>query len=106
MTGFPTIRAAMTPSTCGPEIMPFEPKPPPRNGLRMWILLRRDPEKSREASLRHGKTLARGIDRKRIAVPCGDDRMRLHRIVILGRGLVGRFDALCRRGETGLISPR
>ena len=27
----------MMPSTCGPEISPFEPKPPPRNGLRMWM---------------------------------------------------------------------
>ena len=35
---FPTMRAAMTPRTCGPEMKPLEPKPPPRNGLRMWIL--------------------------------------------------------------------
>ena len=27
----------MMPSTCGPEIRPFEPKPPPRNGLRTWM---------------------------------------------------------------------
>ena len=57
-------------------------------------LVRGDSEKSCDAPLRHGKTLARRIDRQRIAVPCGDDRMRLHRVVILRSGLVGRFDAL------------
>ena len=35
LTGRPTIRAARMPRICGPEISPFEPKPPPRNGLRM-----------------------------------------------------------------------
>ncbi len=28
----------MTPRSCGPENRPLEPKPPPRNGLRMWML--------------------------------------------------------------------
>ena len=65
-------------------------------------LVGRDAEKSGEASLRHGKTLARRIDRERIAVPCGHDRVRLHRVVILGCGLVGRLDPLRRGGETGL----
>ena len=65
-------------------------------------LVRGDAEKSGEAALRHGQTLARRIDRERIAVPCGHDRMRLHRIVILGRGLVGRFDLLRGCGKTGL----
>src|SRR5258706_154554 len=36
-TGLPTNRAARMPSTCGPEIRPFEPKPPPKKGLRIWI---------------------------------------------------------------------
>ncbi len=63
--------------------------------------VRRDAEQSGEPPLRHGKTLARRIDRQRIAIPCGDDRMRLHCVVILRSGLVGRFDALCGCGETG-----
>jgi hypothetical protein len=25
------------PSTWGPAMKPFEPKPPPRNGLRIWM---------------------------------------------------------------------
>ena len=65
----------------------------------MWILSGGDPEQSREAPLRHGETLARRIDRECIAVPCGHDRMRLHRVMILGRSLVGRFDLLRRCGE-------
>src|SRR6266851_5565398 len=38
LTGRLTSRAARIPRTCGPEMKPFEPKPPPRKGLRMWIL--------------------------------------------------------------------
>ncbi len=65
-------------------------------------LVRGDPEQSRDAPLRQRKTLARRIDRQRIAIPCGDDRMWLHGVVILRSGLVGCFDALCGCGETGL----
>ncbi len=27
----------MIPSTCGAQTTPLDPKPPPRNGLRMWM---------------------------------------------------------------------
>ena len=65
-------------------------------------LVGRDAEQSGKASLRHRETLARCIDRERIAVPHGDNRVRLHRIVILRRGLVGRSDRLCRTGKLSL----
>src|ERR1700730_7402140 len=64
--------------------------------------VRRDSEKTGNTPLRHGKTLAWRIDRERIAVPCGHDRMRLHRVVILGCCLVDRFDLLRSCSETGL----
>jgi hypothetical protein len=49
--------------------------------------------------LRHRHTLTRRIDRERIALPRGNNRMRLHRIVILRRGLVGLRDRGFRRSE-------
>ena len=36
-TGRPASFAASTPSACGPGSIPFDPKPPPRKGLRMWM---------------------------------------------------------------------
>ncbi len=65
-----------------------------QEGAADMDFLRRDAEQSRDPPLRHGEALARRIDRQRIAVPCRDDGMRLHRVVVLGRRLVGRFDAL------------
>ena len=66
----------------------------------------RDSEQSCEASLRQRETLTRRVDGQLLAVPCGDDRVRLHRIVVLGRRLVGRFDALRGRGQPRLdIAP-
>ena len=44
------------------------------------------------APLRHGEALARRVDGQRVAVPCGHDRVRLHRVVVLRRRLVGRVD--------------
>ena len=51
-----------------------------------------DAEQSGKTRLRHRHTLTRRIDRERIALPRGNNRMRLHRIVILRRGLVGLRD--------------
>ena len=36
MTGRPSIRAARTARICGPTRIAFDPKPPPRKGLRTW----------------------------------------------------------------------
>ena len=92
----------MMPSTCGPEIKPLEPKPPPRNGLRMWMFSGAMPNSPAMRALRHRQALARRVDRQPVAVPRGHDRVRLHRVVVLRRRLVGRLDALRRRGEPGL----
>ena len=59
-------------------------------------VLRRDAEQAGDAALRHRQALARRVDRQPVAVPRGDDRMRLHRVVILRRRLVGRLDARAR----------
>jgi hypothetical protein len=55
-------------------------------------LIGRYAEQSGKTPLRHRHTLTRRIDRERIALPRGNNRMRLHRIVILRRGLVGLRD--------------
>jgi hypothetical protein len=47
-------------------------------------LVRRDAKQSGDAALRHRESLARRIDRQRIAVPRRHDGVGLHRIVILG----------------------
>ena len=65
-------------------------------------VLRRDAEQSRDPPLRHDEALARRVDRERVAVPRRDDRVRLHRVVVLRRRLVGRLDPLRRGGEPGL----
>ena len=65
-------------------------------------LVGRDPEQFRDAPLRHDEALARRVDRERVAVPRRHDRMRLHGVVILRRGLVGRRDPLRRGGKAGL----
>ena len=54
------------------------------------------------ARLRHRQALARRVDRQAVAVPCRDDGVRLHRVVILRRRLVGRVDPLRCRGEARL----
>ena len=110
LTGRPTSRAAMMPSTCGPEIRPLEPKPPPRKGLRMWMFSGGMPNSPAMRVLRHGQALARRVDRQRVAVPGGDDGVRLHRVVILRRRLVGRVDPVrrCReaRLDVAVMRPR
>jgi hypothetical protein len=63
-------------------------------------MVRVDPEQIRDAGLRHGKPLARRVDRQRVAVPCRHDGVGLHGIVILRRGLVGLIDAQRRGGKT------
>ena len=68
----------------------------------MWILSGEMPNSPGEAPLRQRKTLARRIDRAACRRPSGHDRVRLHRVVILRRRLVGRLDPLRRGGETGL----
>src|SRR5271170_6297819 len=65
-------------------------------------LVGRYAEQSSKTSLRHRQTLARRIDRERVPVPCRDNRVRLHRIVILRRGLVGLRERLFCRGKPGL----
>ena len=60
-------------------------------------VVRQYSEQARKTPLRNSETLGRRVDRKVVAVPGGDDRMRLHRIVILCRGLVGLGDRPCRR---------
>ena len=55
-----------------------------------------DAEQAGNASHRHGKALARRIHGQRIAVPCSNDGMRLHGVVILRRGLILGVDT--RRG--------
>ena len=62
-------------------------------------LIGRYAEQSGKTPLRHRHTLTRRIDRERIALPRGNNRMRLHRIVILRRGLIGPSDRGFRRGE-------
>jgi len=59
-------------------------------------------EQFSEPPLRPSEPLARRIDDEIVAVPCGDDRMRLHRIVVLRRRLVGGRNLLRRRSETSL----
>ena len=54
------------------------------------------------APLRHRQALARRVDRQRVAIPCRHDRVRLHRVVVLRRRLVGRVDAPGRRRKAGL----
>ena len=44
-TGRPTSLAAMQASTCGPAGTPFEPKPPPRWGLSIWMSSGRMPNR-------------------------------------------------------------
>src|ERR1700756_1435920 len=53
---------------------------------------RRKTQKARDPPPRQRKALCRRIDRETVAVPGDDDRMRLHRIVILRRRLVGCLD--------------
>ena len=53
-------------------------------------VLRRDAEKRREGRARHDQRLVRRVERQPVAVPRGDDRMRLHRVVVLRRRLVAR----------------
>jgi hypothetical protein len=65
-------------------------------------ILGRDSEQPGDASLGHGEALARRVDRQPVAVPCSHDRVRLHRIVVLRRCLVGRVDARACRGEARL----
>ena len=62
-------------------------------------LLRRDAEQPGDAAARHHQALARRVDRQRIAVPGGDDGVRLHRVVVLRRRLVGRVDPRGGRRE-------
>src|SRR5262245_23422390 len=59
-------------------------------------------EQAGKPRLRDRETLARRIDRQGIAIPRSDDRMRLHGIVKLGRGLVGLSNLSCRRRQPGL----
>ena len=72
----------------------FGPEPAAEEWATDVDLVRGDPEKSGQARLRQRKTLAWRIDGEPIAVPCRNDRMRLHCIVILRRGLVSRLDLL------------
>ena len=53
---------------------------------------RRNAEQSGDPHLRHRHALARRIDRQPVAVPACHDRVRLHRIVVLRRRLIGRLD--------------
>ena len=46
-----------------------------------------------------------GVSMIAVAIPLGDDGMRLNRVVILRRGLIDRFDALRRRGKSGRDIP-
>ena len=62
----------------------------------------RSAEQSGDAALRHRQPLARRIDRQHIAIPTHHDGMRLHRIVILDRRLVGCVNALRRQRQTRL----
>src|SRR5271169_5101589 len=71
-------------------------------GAANMDLFWRNPEQSSDAALRHRQPLARRVDRQDIAIPRNDDGVRLHGIVILGRRLVGRINALRRRRETCL----
>ena len=51
------------------------------------------PEQLGGARLRQRQALRRHVDRQRLALPGDHDRMRLHRIVILRRRLIGPVDA-------------
>ena len=89
------------PRICGPENKPLEPKPPPEEGAADEDVLGGDAEQAGDALLRHGHALARGVDGELVAVPCGDDGVRLHRVMVLGGGVVGGFDADGGGGEAG-----
>ncbi len=65
-------------------------------------VLARDAEQAGDPVLGPGEALARRVDREPVAVPCRDDGVRLHRIVVLRRRLVGRLDPVRGRGEAGL----
>ena len=79
LTGLPTSRAAMMPSSCGPEIRPLEPKPPPRKGLRMWMFSGGMPNNPAIRPCAMARPwLGVSID-SAVAVPRRHDRVRLHR---------------------------
>ncbi len=80
----------------------MEPKPPPRNGLLMWMLAGEMPNSPATRICANRHALARRVDEQAVAVPHRDDRVRLHRVVILRRGLVGRIGQLRSGGEAGI----
>ena len=92
----------MMPRICGPGDQALGAEAAAEERAADMDVLRRDAEQSGDPPLRHGEALARRIDRERIAVPCRHDRVRLHRIVVLRRRLVGRLDALRCARKTGL----
>ena len=49
LTGRPSIRAASTARICGPARIAFDPKPPPRNGLRSVTFSGGMPKKAAKA---------------------------------------------------------
>ncbi len=77
-------------------------EPTAQKGAADVDVLRRDAEEPGDPCLRHGHALAGHIDGEPVAVPCGDDRVRLHRVVVLRRRLVGRLDAPRGCGEPRL----
>ena len=68
-----------------PGQQPFEPNPPPRKGLRIWMFSGGMPNEPGRRPCGHGQALARRVDRQPVAVPGGHDGVRLHRVVVLGR---------------------
>jgi len=65
-------------------------------------LVGRDAEQACKPRFRHGHTLTRRIDRERVTLPRRNNRMRLHRIVILVGGLIGLRDRRFRRSQLSL----
>ena len=70
-------------------------------GAAQKHVLGRNAEKGRKPRLGHRDCLVRRVDGQPVAVPFGDDGMRLHRVVILDRGFVLGVDPLHGGGMTG-----
>ena len=60
-----------------------------------------DAEQAGDPGLRHRHPLARRIEEQPVAVPARHHRVRLHRVVVLRRRVVGRLDPAVGVGQTG-----
>ena len=107
LTGRPTWRAAMAASvTCG-QVLRLVPKAPPMNGQITCTFSAGRPKMAAISACSLTTILALAPQRQPVAVPGRDGRVRLHRIVVLARDVVGRVDlhGRARQSAIGVAAP-